>query len=157
MCKWRTKLRPTSLATTRFRLEKLRIATNGNGRGNETAPQVVYRAHSVTITLLSLLQIRSWFYARRHDSAPVNGLTGQMPFSLPHANLMEQAPNKLPQKLPMPKYTRQREIEKRSGVIYMHQPMLPAKFYCFKVAKTNSAISIERVKNATAVFTSCPA
>ena len=51
------------------------------------------------------------FCARRHDSAPANGLTGQMPFSLPHANPMEQSPNQLPQKLPILKYTRRREIE----------------------------------------------
>ena len=53
---------------------------------------------------------------RKHDSAPANGLTGQMPFSLPHANPMEQSPNQLPQKLPILKYTRQREIEILSGV-----------------------------------------
>ena len=85
-------------------------------------------------------------YARRHDSAPANGLTGQMPFSLPHANPMEQSPNQLPQKLPILKYTRQREIAILSGVIYIHQPMLPAKCYCFTIAKTNAAISLERVK-----------
>ena len=62
----------------------------------------------------------------RHDSAPANGLTGQMPFSLPHANPMEQSQNQLPQKLPILKYTRQREIEILSGVIYTIQPMLPA-------------------------------
>ena len=28
--------------------------------------------------------------------------------------------------------------------------MLPAKCYCFTVAKTNAAISLERVKNASA-------
>ena len=59
---------------------------------------------------------------------------------------MEQSPNRLPQKLPILKYTRQREIEILSGVIYIHQPMLPAKCYCFTVAKTNAAISLERVK-----------
>ena len=73
-------------------------------------------------------------------------MTDQMPFSLPHANPMEQSPNQLPQKLPILKYTRQREIEILSGVIYIHQPMLPAKCYCFTVAKTNAAISLERVK-----------
>ena len=78
-------------------------------------------------------------------------LTGQMPFSLPRANPMEQSPNQLSQKLPILKYTRQREIEILSGVIYIHQPMLPAKCYCFNVAKINAAISLERVKNATAV------
>ena len=83
---------------------------------------------------------------RRHDSAPANGLTGQMLFSLPHANPMEQSPNQLPQKLPILKHTRQREVEILSGVIYIHQPMVPAKFYCFKFAKTNAAISLERVK-----------
>ena len=31
--------------------------------------------------------------------------------------------------------------------------MLPAKCYCFTVAKTNAAISLERVKNAIGVFT----
>ena len=80
-----------------------------------------------------------------------------MPFSLPHANPMEQSPNQLPQKLPILKYTRQREIEILSGVICIHQPMLPAKCYFFNVAKTNAAISLERVKNATAVFTNCTA
>ena len=59
---------------------------------------------------------------------------------------MEQSPNQLPQKLPILKYTRQREIEILSGVIYIHQPMLPAKCYCFTVAKTNAAISLECVK-----------
>ena len=73
-----------------------------------------------------------------------------MLFSLPHANPMEQSPNQLPQKLPILKYTRQREIKILSGVIYTHQPMLPAKCYCFNVAKTNAAISLERVKNETA-------
>ena len=58
---------------------------------------------------------------------------------------MEQSPNQLPQKLPILKYTRQREVEILSGVIYIHQPMLPAKCYCFTVAKTNAAISLERV------------
>ena len=84
---------------------------------------------------------------RRHDSAPLNGLTGQMLFSLPHANPMEQSLNQLPQKLPILKYTRQREIEILSDVIYIHQPMLPAKCYCFAIAKTNAAISLERVTN----------
>ena len=97
--------------------------------------------------MLSLLQIRS-LYAGRHDSAPPNGLTGQMLISLPHANPMEQSPNKLPQKLQILKYTLQREIEILSHVIYTHQPMLPAKCYCFAVAKTNAAISLERVTNA---------
>ena len=69
-----------------------------------------------------------------------------MPFSLPHANLMEQSPNQLSQKLPILRYTGQREIEILSGVIYIHQPMLPAKCYCLTVAKTNAAISLERVK-----------
>ena len=87
-------------------------------------------------------------YARRHNSAPPNGLTGQMLFSLPHANPMEQSPNQLPQKLPILKYTRHRAIEILSDVIYIHQPMLPAKCYCFAVAKTNAAISLERVTNA---------
>ena len=58
-------------------------------------------------------------YMGRHDSAPPNGLTGQMLFSLPHANPMEQSPNQLPQKLPILKYTRHREIEILSGVIYL--------------------------------------
>ena len=62
---------------------------------------------------------------------------------------MEQSPNQLPEKLPILKYTRQREIEILSGVIYIHQPMLPAKCYCFNVAKINATISLERVKNAT--------
>ena len=83
-----------------------------------------------------------------------------MPFSLPHANPMEQSPNQLTQKLPILKYTRQREIEILSGVIYIHQPMLPAKCYCFNVivlTKTNAVISLERVKNVTAVFANCTA
>ena len=80
--------------------------------------------------------------------APANGLTGQMLFSLPHANPMEQSPNQLPQKLPIPKSTRQREINILSGVIYIHQHMLPAKCYCFAVAETNAAISLERGTNA---------
>ena len=71
-----------------------------------------------------------------------------MLFSLPHANSMEQSPNQLPQKLPILKYTRHREIEILSDVIYIHRPMLPAKCYCFAVAKTNAAISLERVTNA---------
>ncbi len=54
----------------------------------------------------------------------------------------EQSPNQLPQMLPILKYTRQREIEILSGVIYIHQPMLPAKCYCFNVAKINAAISL---------------
>ena len=74
-----------------------------------------------------------------------------MPVSLPHANPKEQSPNQLPQKLPILKYTRQREIEILSGVIYIHQPMLPAKYYCFTVAKIKAAISLECVKNATDV------
>ena len=57
---------------------------------------------------------------------------------------LEQSPNQLPQKLPILKYTRHREIEILSDVIYIHQPMLPAKCYCFAVAKTNA----ERVTNA---------
>ena len=69
-----------------------------------------------------------------------------MPFSLLHANPMEQSPNQLPQKLPILKYTRQREIEILSGVIYIHRPILPAKCYCFTVAKTNAAISLELVQ-----------
>ena len=87
-------------------------------------------------------------YARRHDSAPPNGLTGQMLFSLPHANPMEQSPNQLLQKLPILIYTRHREIEILSDVIYIHPLMLPAKCYCFVVAKTNAAIILERVTNA---------
>ena len=71
-----------------------------------------------------------------------------MLFSLPHANPMEQSPNQLPQKLPILKSPRQREIKILSSVIYIHQPMLPAKCYCFAVAKTNAAISLERVTNA---------
>ena len=82
---------------------------------------------------------------RFYNSAPANGLTGQMPFSLPQANPMEQSPNQLPQKLPILKYPRQ-----ISGVIYIHQPMLPAKCYCFTFAKTNAAITLERVKNESA-------
>ena len=86
-------------------------------------------------------------YARRHDSAPPNGLTGQMLFSLPRANPMEQSPNQLPQTLPILTYTRHREIEILSDVIYIHQPMLPAIWYCFAVAKTNATISLERATN----------
>ena len=84
----------------------------------------------------------------RADTAPASGLTGQMLFSRPHANPMEQSPNQLPQNLPVLKYTHQRETEILSDVIYIHQPMLPAKCYCFAVAKTNAAISLERVTNA---------
>ena len=69
-----------------------------------------------------------------------------MPFSLPHANPVEQSPTQLSQKLPIVQYIRQREIEILSGAIYIHQPMLPAKCYCFTVAKTNIAISLERVQ-----------
>ena len=98
--------------------------------------------------MLSLLQIPAGLYARSHDSAPANGLTGHMLFSLPLANPMEQSPNQLPQKLPILKYTRYKEIEILSDVIYIHQPMLPAESYCFAVAKTNAAISLERVTNA---------
>ena len=72
---------------------------------------------SLAITLSSVLQIRCKVLARIHDSAPATGLTGQMPFSLPHTNPMEQSPNQLPQKLPILKYNRQREIEILSGVI----------------------------------------
>ena len=50
--------------------------------------------------------------------------------------------------MPILKYTRQREMEIRSDAIYIHQPMLPAKCYCFAVAKTNAAISLERITNA---------
>ena len=53
-----------------------------------------------------------------------------MPFSLPHANPMEQSPNQLPQKLPILKYPRQREIEILSGVIYIHQPTLSGNVKC---------------------------
>ena len=67
--------------------------------------------------------------------------------SLPHANPMEQSPNQLPQNMPILKYTRQREIEILSDAIYIHQPMLPAKCYCFAVAKTNAAMRLERLKN----------
>ena len=56
---------------------------------------------------------------------------------------------KLSPKLAILKYTHQRKIEKPSGVIYIHHPMLPAKFYCFNIAKTNASISLELVKNAT--------
>ena len=59
---------------------------------------------------------------------------------------MEQSPNQLTQKLPILKYTRQREREMLSGVIYIHQPMLPGKCYCVNVAKTNVAIRLKRVK-----------
>ena len=71
-----------------------------------------------------------------------------MLFSLPHDNPMEQSPNQLPQNLPILKYTRQREIDILSDAIYIHQPTLPAKCYCFAVAKTNAAISLEGVTNA---------
>ena len=100
-------------------------------------------------TLCQYYKFAPGFYARRHDSAPANGLTGQMPFSLPRGNPVEQSPTQLPQKLPILKYTCQRElreVEILSGAIYTHQPMLPAKCYCFTVAKTNAAISLERVK-----------
>ena len=84
-------------------------------------------------------------------SGPANGLSSlssQLQFSRPHVNPMEQLPNQLPQKLPIVRYTRQTEIEVLSGVIYIYQPMLPAKCYCFTVAKTNAAICLERVNNA---------
>ena len=71
-----------------------------------------------------------------------------MLFPLPHANPMEQSPNQLPRKLPILKYTRHRDIEILSDVIYIHQLMLPAKCYCFAVAKRNAAISLERASNA---------
>ena len=74
-----------------------------------------------------------------------------MQFSRPHANPMDQSPNQLPKKLPILKSTRQSEIEILSGIIYIHQPMLPAKCYCFNVAKISAAISLERLKNVTAV------
>ena len=74
-------------------------------------------------------------YARRHDSAPPNGLTGQMLFSLPHANPMEQSPNQLPQKLPMLKYTRHKEIELAYYRVSSTYIMLPAKCYCFASLK----------------------
>ena len=92
-------------------------------------------------------------------SGPANGLSSQLQFSRPHVNPMEQLPNQLPQKLPILRYTRHRtEIEVLSGVIYIYQPMLPAKCYCFTVAKTNAAISLEHVNNAiAAVFTSSSA
>ena len=61
---------------------------------------------------------------------------------------MKQSPNQLPQELPILKYTREREIEILSDVLYIHQPMLPAKCYCFAVVKTNAAISLVRVTNA---------
>ena len=78
------------------------------------------------------------YYKSAAGLYPPNGLTGQMLFSLPHANPMEQSPIQLPQKLPILKYTRQGEIEILSDVIYIHQPMFPAKCYCFTVAKTNA-------------------
>ena len=88
-------------------------------------------------------------------SGPANGLSSQLQFSRPHVNPMEQLPNQLPHQLPILRYTRQTEIEVLSGVIYIYQPMLPGKCYCFTVAKTNAALSLERVKNAfAAVFTS---
>ena len=39
-----------------------------------------------------------------------------------------------------------------SGVIQIHQPMLPATCYCFTVVKTNAAISLERVKKKWRVY-----
>ena len=87
-----------------------------------------------------------------------DGLSSQLPFSRPHVNPIEQLPNHLPHKLPVLRYTRQTEIEVLSGVIYIYQRMLPAKCCCFTVAKTNAAISLERVNNAiAAVFTSSSA
>ena len=65
-----------------------------------------------------------------------------------NANPMEPQPKQLSPKLAILKYTHQRKIEKPSGVIYIHHPMLPAKFYCFNIAKTNASISLELVKNA---------
>ena len=75
-------------------------------------------------------------------------VTSCRPPDIPHVNPMEQSPNQLPQKLPILKYTRHRELELLSDVIYIHQPMLPGKCYCFAVAKTKAAISLERVTNA---------
>ena len=76
---------------------------------------------------VGITNLQVGLYARRHDSAPANGLTGQMLFSLPHANPMEQSPNHLPQNSPILKYTRQREIKILSDAIYIHRPMFPAK------------------------------
>ena len=64
-----------------------------------------------------------------------------------HANPMEPQPKQLSPKLMILKYTHQMKIEKPSGVIYIHT-MLPAKFYCFNIAKTNASISLELVKKA---------
>ena len=78
-----------------------------------------------------------------------------MPFSLPHANPMEQSPNQLPQKLPILKYTRQREVYTLSGVIYIHQPMLPAKCYCFNVAKILDNIELIQKRCMKTIFPGC--
>ena len=88
-------------------------------------------------------------------SGPANDLSSQLQLSRPHVNPMEQLPNQLTQKLPILRYPRQTEIEVLSGVNNIHQPMLPAKCYCFTVAKTKAAIRLERINNANAaVFAS---
>ena len=37
----------------------------------------------------------------------------------------------------------------------IYQPMLPAKYFGFKVAKINAAISLERLENAATVQACC--
>ena len=68
---------------------------------------------------------------------------------------MAQPAKQLSQNLPILKYTRLKQIELLSDVICIHQPMRPAKYFGFNVAKINAAISLERLKNAAAVLASC--
>ena len=95
---------------------------NGSTSRRHITPytEIVYGAHSLAITLSSVLQIRckvlcaqTWFGSGEWFDRPDA-------FSLPHANPMEQSPNQLSQKLPILKYTGQREIEILSGVIYTY-------------------------------------
>ena len=85
-----------------------------------------------------VLQSPSMVRCRR--SSPLDGASSRWQHVVREAQLA--------QKLPIPKYTHQREIEILSDVIYIHQHMLPAKCYCFAVTETNAAISLERVTNA---------
>ena len=77
--------------------------------------------------MLWLLQTRRWVVCAQTWLGSDEWFDRPDVVSLPHANPMEQSPNQLPQKLPILKYTRQREIETLSGVIYTHRYMLPAR------------------------------
>ena len=63
--------------------------------------EIVDGAHSLAITLKSVLQVCRWVMCAQTLSGPANGLNSQLPFSRPHVNPMEQLPNQLPQKLPI--------------------------------------------------------